>query len=172
MVTVDIVGLRDLRGRFASLRDAVLLEIQTQEADALAKTMEEIYRRYAPRSRGHTATGRHFFEGLRGEAMATPVGFQVSVSTDNAQLRGWLKTGTGIYGPTGRRIYPRRAKAMGPVFNWLHPAGGTGPFWFRSIAGMHANPWEDQAQAEALPLAVAMGARIGTRMTRYLAHGV
>lgn len=173
MLAVEIRGLRNLRGRFAAMSERVLLEIQTVEAESLAKTVEEIYRHYAPRSRGHSASGLHFFEGIHGRAvttLATRSGFQVNLSTDNPQLRGWLKHGTGIYGPRGQRIYPQRAKALGPIFNWIPM--GTGPFWFASIAGMPPNPWEERAAVEARVLAASVGSRIGVRMTRYLAHGV
>jgi hypothetical protein len=184
---IDVRGLRDLRGRFASLADRKLAEIQMEEARNTAQTVQQIYRRRAPRSRGHSASGLHFFEGLNAYAVEVGGGFQITVTTDRPDLRRWLAEGTGLYGPLGRRIYPThvsaRMYAHGPhagqprpaalqFFNWISPAGGTGPFYFRSIRGMHPNPWEVDAAVEAVPFAQKMGGLIGERAARYVAEGI
>lgn len=54
----------------------------------------------------------------------------ISTITSAAPYSQYQDEGTGVYGPTGTRIFPRSAKAL--VFDW--PAAG-GVVAFRSIAG-------------------------------------
>ena len=53
----------------------------------------------------------------------------------------FVEGGTGIYGPTGSRIYPTTKRALASV------AGGWGPY--ASIAGMKANPFMERLVADA-----------------------
>ena len=167
---VDIVGLRDLMGRFASMSSVGLVAIQLEEAEAMAGVIEDVFRTQAPRSRG-PAGGRkspgHFSEGIVAESATATGGFEISVTTDNPQLRTWLAEGTGEYGPTGQRIYPLYAQAMGPVYSWI---GGQGPLFFSSIAGMPPNPWEEEALAEVEPLVDELGSKIGVRVVQGLSN--
>ena len=56
-----------------------------------------------------------------------------------AEYASWQDEGTGIYGPTGNRIYPTSAKAL--VFYWP-PVGKT--VAFASVAGVQpTNFWSD-----------------------------
>lgn len=171
MLTVDIQGLRDLRGRFAKMLDEELLAIQLEEAEAMAKVIQDNYRHHAPRSQKTSSDdGIHFFETIVGRAVATETGFSVEVSTSKPDLRRWLAEGTGEYGPRHQRIVPVTpgVMALGPIRSWS-PAGQGGPLFFRSVAGMEANPWERDALAETLPLARELGNRIGRRVTMRLA---
>lgn len=164
---ITVVGLRDLQGRFASLRDTELAAMQLEEAERTAKTLEEVFRRHAPKSTSPPAGGhQHFAEGITGQAVATGTGFEITLTTDNPDLRRWLAEGTGVYGPRGARIYPRHASALGPIFGWA--PGGSGPLWFTSIAGMKAQPWEAEADAEAAPFGEKMGNLIGSRVVLHL----
>jgi hypothetical protein len=168
MLTVDIVGLRALNGRFASVRDHGLLAIQLEEAGATAKVVEDIYRRRAPRGQKlSTDTPGHFFEGIHAHAGLVGTSVEMEVTTNNPKLRGWLAEGTGVYAGHGR-IYPKRSKALGPIRSWTK-GGGSGPFFFRSIAGMKAQPWEQRAADEAAPFIITMGNRIGHRVVLALA---
>jgi len=172
---VDIQGLRDLQGRFASFLDRGLADIQLEEARKLARTAADSYKAYAPRSAlGASRTGLHFRDSFSGSASITEDGFRVEVSTSQAQLAGWLREGTGIYGPAHHFITARDpAKMMGPIFNWFprdtstFRRGGAGPFWFRRIRGMRPNPWELEAEAEASALADGTASYIGVRIVDY-----
>lgn len=53
----------------------------------------------------------------------------------------YVEGGTGIYGPTGSRIYPTAKRALANV------AGGWGPY--ASTAGMKANPFMERLVADA-----------------------
>jgi hypothetical protein len=46
----------------------------------------------------------------------------------------WVHEGTGVFGPRGSRIYPKRAK----VLKW-NPKGSSKPVFRRSVAGMRPN---------------------------------
>lgn len=167
MISVDIIGLRDLRGRFAAMLDEELVAIQFEEATAMADVIEQIFQRRAPRGeKTSTETGRHFYEGIKAQATAEGFGFSIEVDTDNPNLRRWLAEGTGIYAGQGR-IYASSGGALGPITSWSK--GGSGPYFFRSIAGMEANPWEKDADEEAAPFAVELGRRIGQRVVVALA---
>jgi hypothetical protein len=56
-------------------------------------------------------------------------------STDEAAL--WVQQGTGVYGPTGQRITPRRSRAL----RWPDRRGGAGFVFRDSVAGQTANPF-------------------------------
>jgi hypothetical protein len=171
MLEVDIVGLRDLKGRFRSMLDGELVAIQLEEAERMARSIQEVFRTHAPRGAkvSKDRPGR-FFESIHGQAEASGVGFTIQVETTDPDLAKWLREGTGIYGPRGARIFPIQAKAMGPVRSWA-PGAGSGPYFFASIAGMPAQRWEEAAFAEAAPLSAALGGRIGRRVTQHLTGG-
>lgn len=171
LIHIEILGLRDLRGRFAALGDAELLALQLEEAAVVGKTLEEIYQRHAPKARKASSSHREagpFWSTIHARAKATGTGFEIDVETSDPTLRRWLADGTGVYAGNGR-IYPKRAKALGPITGWVHASG---PAYFASIAGMPPNPWEDMASHEAAPFAEVMGNRIGNRVTAILAGGV
>lgn len=52
----------------------------------------------------------------------------------NVKYARWVHDGTGIYGPKGARIRPRRAKRLR-----FRPVGGTRFVYARSVAGMRPN---------------------------------
>jgi hypothetical protein len=168
LITVDIKGLRNLKGEYQSMLNGGVVAIQLEIAEEAAQVIRDIYRHHAPRGQKvSTDTARHFYEGISGSAEAHEKGFTIQVETDNPDLRKWLAEGTGIYAGHGR-IYPKTGRALGPVRSWAKGGGG-GPFFFRSIKGMPANPWEKEADAEATPFAIEIGRRIGARVTVGLA---
>ena len=67
-------------------------------------------------------------------------GSSATVAVDaEVEHASWIDEGTGIYGPTGSRIYPTSAKAL--VFYW--PAVGK-TVAFASVAGVQpTNFWSD-----------------------------
>lgn len=170
---VFIPGIRALSGRFARMADRGLVELQTANAEALAAEVEGIFRAAAPH--GGRGESESFAGGLRAELTAEAKGFTISLTTNQPNLRRWLREGTGIYGPTHERIYPRQATVL--AFHWPNaPAGITpgkdGRYYFRSIAGMPANDWEDRARELAAPLLVRLGNRIGVETVVKLAQRV
>ena len=60
----------------------------------------------------------------------------------NVKYAAFVHDGTGIHGPAGRRITPRRASVL--VFRWM------GSTWYRrSVAGQRPNPYGDRAVKKA-----------------------
>ncbi len=168
MLTVEIKGLRELNGRFASMLDHELVAIQLEEATAIGTALEDIFRRHAPRGRkvSKDDTAEHFYQTITARASPTVAGFEVQVSTRNPDLRRWLAEGTGLYGPRREVIRPTH----GSVLVWRSwPGHGSGPFAARWVRGMKAQPWEEGARLEAAPLATDLGRRIGRRVTMRLA---
>lgn len=120
--TAILQGLRSSMGRFA--------------AEAL-----EIARRFAPHDTGT------FAEGLNYQPFGE-MGFQIT--TNDPELASMLRTGTGIYGPSGQRIVPTSARAL-IIGRWKGsdvPPNFRAVWAFASVAGMQANPWEDLAREE------------------------
>jgi hypothetical protein len=160
VIEFHIEGLRELNGRFASMRDGELVAIQLEEAKTAAATLQEIYRRWAPKSRkvsqaeGHT----HFAEGLTAEAAATDVGFEIHISTSDPLLRKWLAEGTAAH-----EINPRHP--MEALF-WPQAAH---PYARVHHPGTRPNPWEEMARLEAESLAHEVGRRIGQRVAAFIA---
>ncbi len=161
MYQVDIVGLRALDGKFDSMMNRELVAIQMEEARAGGDVLADLYKREAPEGEG---PGPHFNESFYLNVLEEGLGFSVAIETSQTDKRGWLKHGTGIYGPLGHRIYPREAAAL--AFTWQ------GEQWvLASIAGMKPNPWEVRAEAMAAPFAVMMGNKIGHRVVAGLSQG-
>lgn len=158
LLQVDILGLRDLRGRFAKMVDYELREIQMEAAEAMAAAVQHIYQANAPRGKTDK-----FMESIGGEALWTGSGFLVSITTQEGQLREWLSEGTGIFGPNAQRIYPTNS----PVMVW---EGEDGELVFAaSTQGMEANDWEVYASLEAAPLVLINGSKIGVQVIGRLA---
>lgn len=168
MLSINVLGLRDLRGRFASMTNHGLVEIQAEELELAGKEIERVFRERAPHGSG--ASGEHFFQTIHAEVSVAGFGFTMAVTTSNPRLRGWLAEGTGEYAGHGR-IYPVAARAMGPITDWAFGSAG-GPYFFSSIAGMPARPWEEPARLAAIPLAEHTGSRIGQRVVVKLGTGL
>lgn len=167
IVTVQIENIRDVRGRFVRMGTGGLNVVQTEEAGALAKLLEVVYRGAAPKGTGlnrYAGGGGPFYLSLRGRFVAG-AGFNgLAIETDQPDKRRWLEEGTGIYGPTASRIYPVGAQAL--RFEWK------GQTWFvDSIAGMRKRPWEEKARALAEPVILERLKATGARIVRELAVG-
>ncbi len=63
-----------------------------------------------------------------------------------APQAAWTNDGTGLYGPTGSRIYPRHGRVLGPFF-W-HRIGET--VAFASVAGQKPQHWFDTPNGEIM----------------------
>lgn len=109
--------------------------------------------RRAPRDTGRLANSHNVTVGI-----APGLAFAVISNTASYSLA--VHEGTGIFGPTGRRITPVRAKALrfeagrsiGPL-----PRGGThlapgsrGVVFARSVKGTPPNPWLVDALEEVM----------------------
>jgi hypothetical protein len=156
---VQIPGLRDMRGRFASMALEGLVEIQRIHAEEAALTLTELYKAAAPE--GET---RKFKGSIHGTARVTATGFEILVETDEPDVERWLREGTGIFGPRHHRIVPVSAPIL--VFFW--PKVGKLVF-AASVKGMPPNPWRQRANLVALPVAILMGNRIGVQTVHRLA---
>lgn len=99
--------------------------VMAEHGNAIARDAQDIYRMAAPKR-----TGR-FAAGLSARSESAGDGFKIEVTTDNPQLRGWIKEGTG-------EKRPRTAKALyGEGF--AHPVAKTGP--------TKPNDWEQSAES-------------------------
>lgn len=126
--------LRDLAGRFASLRDSEAMFLAKLRISTVALRALNIAQSHAPHDTGAFAAG----------LALVPYGeYGFAIVSDNPELLEWLRSGTGIYAGKGR-IYPVNARAL--VFeSWARARMAPnfrGAYAFASIAGMQANPWE------------------------------
>lgn len=71
--------------------------------------------------------------------------FRATIFAEAPQAR-WTNDGTGIYGPTGSRIYPTSGRVLGP-FYW-NRIGET--VAFASVAGQPAQHWWDDDSGEKM----------------------
>lgn len=90
---------------------ATLQEVPVMTGDMLATIGKDI--RVAP---GRSVTG-------------------IVESDDEAAL--WVQQGTGVFGPTGQLITPRRATLL----RWPDRRRGSGFLYAKSVAGQEANPF-------------------------------
>jgi hypothetical protein len=158
LLQVDILGLRDLRGRFARMLDYELQEIALESAESLAASVQHAYQVNAPRGKTDK-----FMEGIVGEASWTGHGFLVSVTSADPKLREWLREGTGIFGPHAQPV----VSPSGGVMVW---EGDDGELVFASSTqGMPPNDWEVYANLEAAALVVLNGNKIGVKVVEHLA---
>lgn len=72
--------------------------------------------------------------GTLQRSILTNVDYPKGEVTVNEKYGEWIENGTGIYGPTGQRITPKKAKALA----WM---GAGGMVFARSIKGMKARPF-------------------------------
>ena len=116
------------------------MTVVEQEALRLAQ-------RLAPNDTGTFAAGLYVVDQGEGK------GF--TIQTNDPELASMLRTGTGIYGPTGQRIYATSARAMilGRWKGAAIPPNFRAVWALQSIAGMKANPWEQVAQSEITAMA-------------------
>lgn len=156
---VTIPGLRDMRGRFASMALGGLVEIQRVNAEEAALALEALYKAAAPA--GQTLK---FKASIHGAARVTATGFEIVVETDEPDVEKWLREGTGIFGPYHHRIVPVSAPLL--VFFW--PKVGKLIF-ASSVKGMPPNPWRQRANLVAHPVATTMGNKIGVQVVHDLA---
>ncbi len=163
MFHIDIVGLRNARGRFERMSvGGGLVALQLERAAILAEQVGEEARRLAPRARRHSdESGRQpFWESLSAAATPEPTGFRIELHTDQPDLRRWLREGTK----------PHEINAINA--SALRFTNSDGTLLFRRTVhhpGTSANDWEsrllDLVRAEAR---VAAG-QIGSRMAQSLA---
>lgn len=80
---VQIIGLRDLKGRFRRMLEADLVAIQLEETRLLATAVEDVFRRNAPRgqkaSKDEDNRPGPFRDTITAVAAATETGFQIQV---------------------------------------------------------------------------------------------
>jgi hypothetical protein len=158
---LDIVGLRNMRGRFEKMgSDGELLRIQMESAESLSQKIAYEASVLAPRSATAPEEGRtRFADSFTGHAEATGTGFKVSLETSQGDLRTWLREGTKPHD-----IVAVNASA-------LHFEVKGNEVFARSVhhPGTKASDWEDRLKAMVFPLAREEGGKIGSRLVKGLA---
>ncbi len=116
-----------------------VLELSPRATRAIDKAVELT----ATETWGNIAREAPTDEGrLAGSWTLTRKGQRVWSVATNVLYAEMVNDGTGIYGPAGRRITPKRAAVL--VFKWM------GQTWFRpSVAGQRKNPYADRAVEKA-----------------------
>lgn len=147
-----VVGptLRDCMGRFASISNPAAVLRASGLILSAGQIALEIEKQYAPKDTGVFAGSLYLTE-------FGDMGF--AVTTNNAHLLEWIRTGTGVYAG-GSMISAIHARMM--VFNasrWsrapIAPNFGNN-FAFQFIRGMKANAWEEDAAREIMPIITPM----------------
>lgn len=162
---VTILGLRELQARFELFGAQGMMELQLELGKRFGPLFQGAYQKAAPKASPHQGKGDPFWMSINWEmntlTTAVTKGFELQVVTSRGKLRRWLAEGTGIFGPVGQRIVPKKGKAL--VFNW------EGQKWvLASVRGMPPNPWETEAYMEAQPLLVEMGSFASSAIVRAL----
>jgi hypothetical protein len=143
-ITVNVTGLADLRGR-VTLAKRMLSTVMQQAAQVSAEAVVAALVEAAPVGAvdGAPPEGdapgklKDSFQAVLGEVGA--VSATATVITTQPRKLAYVRFGTGIYGPSGARIYPRIAAAL----RWQDASGAV---WVRrSIAGMKPNDFMDWA---------------------------
>jgi hypothetical protein len=167
VITVEIIGLRDLQGRFAAATDGGLVARLQEEAVVMSGEMARAFSAAAPRSSkprdGHTP----FADSMHGEAMRTATGFEVGVRSDQGELARMIREGTppheiwagAFTGKSGAKVLYFEIDGEAIMRAHVHHPG-TRP-----------NLWEHRAIAAVDPIITFMGNRIGARVMRDLAGG-
>ncbi len=156
-LSVEILGLRDARGRFASMTDGGLRAICLENARQLAELVQARMQDAAPHGKA-PLTEEHpdpFYTSIHAAADETAGGFEIQVTTDQPDIAGFIRSGHSD-------IYPTNARAL----HWKELGGG-------DVFAMHVgpyppNPWEEQAVSEMQPLVETLGNRIGVQVTENL----
>jgi hypothetical protein len=154
-ISVEIVGLRDARGRFAAMADGGMRAIALENAKALAELVQARMQDAAPHGKSPLQGREPFYTSIHAEADETGTGFEIQVSTDQPDIAQFIRQGHGD-------IYPVNAKAL----HWVSMEG--------DVFAMHAspvdpNPWEDYTTEQLQPEVTYFGNRIGVQVTENLA---
>jgi hypothetical protein len=163
LISVSVVGARELSGRFASMRNVGLRTILTERASEMGREIVGIYERHAPRSpagpqapsdsRTHSA---HFADSFFSTAWARAEGFEVAVDTSEPDIEAFIRFGHGD-------IVPVHAKAL----RWIDHASGQ-PVFSMHVGPVPPNPWQEEAQGEVDAVVAFEGPRIGAAVTTAL----
>jgi len=118
----------DTRDLERALEDYAVLAVESMANEFMVRAKMRV-----PRASGQLWNSIDFWYGTINGNAATA---QVFAEAEHASYQD---EGTGIYGPTGERIYPTNSNVL--AFYWP-PAGGT--VFFKSVAGTPAtNFWSD-----------------------------
>jgi hypothetical protein len=152
-LSVEILGLRDARGRFAAMTDGGLQAICLENAKEIAELIQARMQEAAPHGTAPLQGREPFYSSIHAETSGSASGFEIQVTTDQPDIAGFIRSGHGD-------IYPVNARAL----HWV--AGG-------DVFAMHVgpyppNPWEEQAVSEMQPLVETLGNRIGVQVTENL----
>jgi hypothetical protein len=163
VISVTILGARELSGRFASMRDTGLQAILTERADAMGQAIVQIYANHAPRSpEGATAPAAsrthsaHFADSFFATTTARAEGFEVMVDTSEPDIEEFIRFGHGD-------IYPVNAN----VLRWIDYASGK-PVYAMHVGPVAPNHWQEEAQAEVDAVVAFEGPRIGVAVSMAL----
>lgn len=98
------------------------LNVETRGKQALSEPPRRID---TGRGRASIGTTQIFRDGIPGARVGTTVYYML-----------YVQTGTGVFGPKRRRIYPKQAR-----FLRFKPKGSNRYVYARSVAGMKPNPF-------------------------------
>jgi hypothetical protein len=150
-----------MQGRFEKMAsEPELTMIQMESAEILAKKVEAEARTLAPRSKTPPTEGRErFADSLTGHAAPTGKGFEVTLGTNQGQLREWLLKGTA----------PHDIQAVNA--SALHFEMHGSEVFARSVhhPGTKASDWETRLKEMVFPIAREEAGKIGARLTKGLA---
>ncbi|MGH2870135.1 MAG: hypothetical protein ACRDNK_21515, partial [Solirubrobacteraceae bacterium] len=161
---LDMVGLRDAIGRYASMTsNPVLVEIQAEAARTLADQLKTAfhdaapYRVTPPGELAAKGEHLHFRDSFSTDTVVTPRGFEIDVDTSEGNVAGYLRAGAyPISSPFGQALrffeYPSAGSPSGEV---VIPPRWQPVHWFT----VHER-WEEAALRASGPLIQAAGGRI------------
>lgn len=132
-----------------------VVEAVEGEFDGYGRLLMQTMQKNAPRKTGTFASGMKYqVKGRGGANMQLEVGWSPKGGQPK-QLADWILFGTGIHGPRGKPIVPRRAK-------YLRFAGSNGKMVFtKSVRGMKKRNFVAKSWADTAATRQAMISRIG-----------
>ncbi len=162
-LTFEALGYRDAMGRFAKRTD--LLQRERREAGRRSgRRMVGAMRRHAPRKTGAFAAGLFFRTYDYG--YETQVRFYAGGA--HGYLLHWITDGTGPHVIPKGGSAAQLAKGYPLTFFWEKGPQGPGIYSYWSVhhPGTEANPFVEEAYAEAGPDILADYQRVAVRVAR------
>ena len=162
LMTMNAAGLEKLTKRMSRLTKAQKQYINDVEAelDGYGRLLQQTMQQKAYKKTGTFGSGIAYQIRRRGDANMmlevrwSPKGGQPK------QLSDWMRFGTGIYGPRGKPITPKRAK-------FLRFTTGGRVVFAKSVRGMKPNDYVEKAWGATAGARQAMITRIGNVLANF-----